>query len=381
MNENSTPAGPEVIDSDREVSSPEADVDPRGNPVRRTTLVVLVICVLLFFWYLLADRFAPWTDQGRVQAFVVPISFKVSGRVTKVHVKQDQQVQAGDVLAEIRPVDYELTLKEAEAALEQATQNIGASVEQVTAAKAKVEKSRAELAYVEKQAERYIKLAAKGVVAKADEERARAEVKKAQATLKNAEADLDKAKQRLGDEGENNPKIQQARAAVEQARVNLAATKLRAPSNGGVTNLLVHEGEFANAGSPLMTFVSFDEVWIQANLRENSLGHLQIGGEVEIALDSAPGQVFPGKVSSIGFAVEQPSTGKPGELVVIKSSSSWLRDAQRFPVTIHFSDGVPRGLVRVGGQADVQFYTEGSTLLNGLGRLWLRLMSLFSYVH
>jgi len=361
----------------------EESSSPSTNPVRRITLLVLAVCVLLFIWYLMADRYAPWTDQGRVQAFVVPISPKVPGRVIKVDVQQDQVVKAGELLAEINPRDYELAVKKAQASLEQATQNIGASADSVNSAEAKLEKARAERAFVEKQAERYIELAAKGVVAQADADKAKAEVKKATATVNSAQSDLYRARERLGEEGENNPKIRNAAAALDRARTDLAATRLTAPTDGGITNLLVDEGQFANAGAPLMTFVAFDEVWVQANLRENSLGHIKIGGKVEIALDSAPGEVFSGEVSSIGFAVDQPSGGEAGELVSIKASSGWLQDAQRFPVRVKVTDERVRGrgLIRVGGQADVQFYTEGSAVLNSLGWLWIRLISLFSYVH
>ena len=381
MNDNNVQPdqGEVTADSPAAVENPSPAVDP----VRRITLLVLAVCGLLFIWYLLADRYTPWTDQGRVQAFVVPISPKIPGRVVEVYVHQDQVVKAGELLAEINPRDYELAVKKAQASLEQATQNIGASADSVDAAKAKLEKAKAELNFVEKQAARYIGLAAKGVVAQADADKAKAEVKKAQATVTSAQSNLSRARERLGEEGENNPKIRQAAATLDRARTDLAATRLRAPTNGGITNLLLEKGQYANAGAPLMTFVSFDEIWVQANLRENSLGHIKIGDKVEIALDSVPGEVFSGEVESIGFAVDQPSGGKAGELVSIKGSSGWLQDAQRFPVRVKFTDDRirGRGLIRVGGQADVQFYTEGSTVLNGLGWLWIRLISLLSYVH
>ena len=70
-----------------------------------------------------------------------------------------------------------------------------------------------------------------------------------------------------------------------------------------------------------------------------------------------------------------------GELPTITESSGWLRDSQRFPVIIKFVDDASRGLRRVGGQADVMIYTGDRTLLNALGWLWIRLMSVLSYVY
>ena len=83
-----------------------------------------------------------------------------------------------------------------------------------------------------------------------------------------------------------------------------------------------------------------------------------------------------------GYAVQQPTQGAPGSLVTVKTSSGWLRDAQRFPVIIRFDDDSARGYRFIGGQADVQIYTQKSNaLLNGLGSAWIRLMSWLSYVY
>ena len=130
-----------------------------------------------------------------------------------------------------------------------------------------------------------------------------------------------------------------------------------------------------------MTFISGTDVWIKAYLRENSLSNLKVGNEVEIALDVAPGKIFKGELVTIGYGVSQDSGGKTGELETVKSNSGWLRDAQRFPVTIKFTDDSTKGFRRHGGQADVQIYTGDHFLVNPLGRIWIRLMSLLSYVY
>ncbi len=359
-----------------------ADETKKPDPVKKWTRIVLVICVLLFLWYVLADRLAPWTDQARVQGFVIPMATKVSGRVKKVNVVQDQIVQEGDLLVQIDPRDYELAVQRAEAALERAGQDIGAGTDAVAVAQAKLTEARTQLDYIQIQAKRYLALAEKGTISKAEADRANAELTKAQAQAASAKAELDKAKEELGQEGRDNPKIRDAIAALEKARRDLNGTSLKAPMDGGITNLTVQVGYYAKAGQPLMTFVSARDVWVQANLRENSIANLEVGDPVDIALDVAPGRIFPGKVSSIGFAVNQPSGGAIGQAVTIKVTSGWLRDAQRFPVIIEFADDSAYGLRRAGGQADVQVYTQSSNwILNSLGWLWIRLMSLLSYVY
>ena len=172
-------------------------------------------------------------------------------------------------------------------------------------------------------------------------------------------------------------------AALRHARIDLAHTKIRAPTDGGITNLKIDQGYYANKGTPVMTFVSFDDVWIQANLRENSILNIKSGDRVELTLDTVPGRIYRGTVFSSGFAVQSPSEADVGEAIVIRSSSGWLRDAQRFPVIIHFDqEDFPQGYRRAGGQADIQIYTQKSNwLLNGLGWLRIRLSSWLSYVY
>jgi multidrug resistance efflux pump len=168
---------------------------------------------------------------------------------------------------------------------------------------------------------------------------------------------------------------------LKQAQINLSETKLYAPSDGGITNLTVDEGFYAKSGTALMTFISGTDVWVKAYLRENSLSNLKIGDPVEILLDVAPGKIFKGEVSTIGYGVSQPSGGATGELETVQADSGWLRDAQRFPVIIKFSDDNSRGIRRHGGQADVQIYTGDHFIVNTLGRIWIRLMSYLSYVY
>lgn len=363
-------------------ASTQSEPKKTSDPVRRFTWVLSVVVLVLFIWYVFADRFAPWTDQARVQAWIVPITPKVSGKVEEVKVVQDQLVKAGDQLVKIDPDKYKLALQRAEAALELAGQDIGAGTAAVATAQAELVEAKANLAEIRVQVARVEAVEKKGAISKAEADRARAERAKARAQVTSAEAELEKAKHQLGSQGEDNPKIRDALAALGQARIDLADTEIRAPTDGGITNLKIDEGYYANAGSPLMTFVSFSDTWIQANFRENSIGNIQIGDPVEIALDMAPGEVFKGKVFSRGYAVQQSSGGAAGEAAAIKGDSGWLRDAQRFPVIVQFEDDSSRGYKFVGGQADVQVYTQKSNwILNGLGGLWIRLMSLLSYVY
>lgn len=359
----------------------ETSNDNAPDPVRKISKYVLIVVAILFIWYVVADRIAPWTDQARVQAYVIPIVPQVSGRVVEVNVVKDQIVEPGDVLLKINPSDYQLEVESAEAALELAGQEIGAGTASVTTAQAKLVEAMTNLEHAKTQSVRVFELEKKQVMSKSEGDKARAVVKQAESQVDSARAELEKARQSLGVKGEANPRIRSAIADLKKAQLDLSRTAIRAPSKGGITNLQVEEGYHASAGVPLMTFIEFDNVWIQANMRENNIANIEQGDPVDIVLDVAPGKVFRGRVSSVGFAVDSAATGEIGGLASVEGKSGWLRDAQRFPVIITFDDDSASGLRRLGGQSDVLVYTSNNWIINPLGWLYIRLLSWLSYVY
>ena len=132
-----------------------------------------------------------------------------------------------------------------------------------------------------------------------------------------------------------------------------------------------------------MTLVAMEDVWISANYTENNLGHIQVGTPVEILFDVLPGKIFPGVVRSIGLGVSGSNAPSPGTLPTIDNNRDWLRQAQRFPVIVSF-DAQQEGLrqqLRIGGQVSVIAYSEGHGILKLLGKLYIRIMSWFSYAY
>jgi multidrug resistance efflux pump len=351
------------------------------DPVRKITKYILVFSALVFIWYIVADRHAPWSDQARVQTYVIPIVPQVSGRVTEVMVKQDQIVSPGDILFKIDPSDYELAVENAEAALELAGQEIGAGMASVVTAQAQLVVAETNVEHVNAQSARVFEMEEKNVLSHSDGDKARAAIKQSKAQVISAEANLDKAKQALGKEGNDNPRIRAAMAQLKKAQLDLSRTVVFAPSYGGITNLQIDTGFYAKAGAASMTFIEGNNAWVQVNLRENNLANLAIGNSVEIALDVNPGAIYQGKISSIGFAVDTSSTSAVGGLATVESKTGWLRDAQRFPVMITFDDDSTKGKRRLGGQADVQIYTGDNWFVNSLGWLWIRVLSILSYVY
>ncbi|RDH83079.1 MAG: HlyD family secretion protein [endosymbiont of Galathealinum brachiosum] len=366
------------MSEEKSVTSDTQELDP----VRKVTRYMLYVVMALFVWYIAADRISPWTDQARVQAFIIPVVPEVSGKIVDINIKKDQVVQPGDLLLSIDASDYELAVEVAETALELAGQETGARTALVSTAQAKLVEAETNLNHIKTQSARVFELEKEQVLSQSDGDKARAAVKNAYAQLDSAKANLEKEKQALGKKGNENPRIRAALSDLKIAQLNLSRTKIVAPSFGGITNLLIDVGYYANTGAPVMTFIEFNNVWIQADFRENNLANMKPGDSVEILLDVAPGEVFSGTVSTIGFAVNNGKTGNVGDLATVKGKSGWLREAQRFPVIISFdNDERLKGLRRLGGQADVLVYTGNNWVINPLGWVWMRVLSLFSYVY
>lgn len=350
------------------------------DPAATWTKRVLILCVLFFVWYLLADHFTPYTSLARVRGYVVPVVPEVSGMITEVNVGINDLVSDGEVMVVIAKDDYLLAVEEARAALEKAGQGVGASTADVAGATAKVAEAKADLDYQTIRAERIIRAEKTGAVSKQEADEARTSVELAKTRVANAQASLEQARQSLGEVGANNVDIRAAEAALEDAELDLARTVIKAPGSGGVTNMMLDAGQYAKAGQPLMTFVSDRTVWIEAHLRENSIGRIKEGDPVDIVLDVAPGKIFKGTVQSVGYGVDWGGSNSAAELPSIGGSKDWLRDPQRFPVIISFVDDSTKGLRREGGQADVMVYTGNNGLLNGVAKIWMKIVSITTYV-
>ena len=204
----------------------------------------------------------------------------------------------------------------------------------------------------------------------------------AQTQLVAAQANLEKATQDLGRLGEENVRVMEAQAAVEQAEINLRRTTVLAPDDGVVTDVRVNRGNFAAAGAPQMTFIATHNIWVQADFTENNLGHIRAGNQVAIVFDALPGQVFEGRVRSAGFGVAVDSAPL-GNLPSVENDRQWLRDAQRFPVLVDFQipDARKRGAIRVGAQASVVVYTGDGWFFNGIAAFQVWLASILTYLY
>ena len=360
----------------------ESSVEKKADPVKNITKIIFSIVIIIFIWYLFADRYAPFTEQARTKTLTIPLVPKVSGYLSEIGAGMHSIVEEGDLLFQIDKKPFELSVKKAKAYLDNVSQQVGALSATVKAAAGRLGVSKAQLDRAQRNFDRTQQVLKKnpGALSQADLDQTETTLAQAIERVSSSEADLEKAKQQLGISGEENAQLREAIVALEQVEYDLAQTSFYAPSNGIIESYNLYNGYYAQAGKALVTFIPLNTGWIEADFRENSLANINAGDEVEFALDILPGEVFKGEVKSVGYGVSYGEKNDKGSLPKINSTQSWLRDPQRFPVIIEITDKKVKEQIRYGGQADVIVYAGDSSILNFIGWFQIRISSLLSYV-
>jgi multidrug resistance efflux pump len=366
--------------------NPAAAPEDAARAVRLGGVAISTVILLSLAWYLLADRYTPYTTQARVAGYVVGVAPEVAGTIAEVWVKNNQDVAAGQKLFAIDDSQYRIALAKANADLDSARRQVGAGSASVEAARANLSAAQANELKARQDAARLARLYEEdpGTISVRRLEVSRASLEQARAQVRAAQADIQRAIEQMGGaDAESNTILNTALTAVEKAELDLANTVVTAPARGLITDLRADIGQFAGAGSPVMTLISIHDVWITAEFTENNLGNLRVGSPVEIVFDVLPGNVFEGRVRSIGLGVSAGQAPPAGTLPTIDNDRNWLRQAQRFPVIVGFDPGQESRLreqLRIGGQASVMAFSDGHGVLALLGKGYLRFMSWLSYL-
>ncbi|MEI6162020.1 MAG: HlyD family secretion protein [Roseococcus sp.] len=366
------------------MTEPEATQD--APPARRSrsglwvgmglvALLLLALGVNIAF-----DRFTPYTSEATLQAPVIGVVANVSGDITAVEVVDNRRVSAGDLLFEIDPQRYAAAVAQAEANLADAGQRVGASTAAIGATEARLLDARASFSNARDQTARTMELVRRGVYPQARADEAAARLASAQAAVTAGEAGVEEARRRLGPAGEDNPAIRLARAQLARALIDLAATRVKAPQDGMVTNTVLTVGQYAASGRSLVTIVDVASAWVIANLPENALGRLRQGDAVEIVLDALPGRVLRGRVDSVASGVNQTiAASLQGELPRVEDRRRWLRGPQRMPVRIHIDEDLTQLPIRAGARAGLVIYTSEARVMAVVAAAWIRFVSVMRF--
>ena len=379
---------------DRDYSPPA-----RRNPKRRRNFVIVgVIAVALvagvFLWRYLSSYES--TDDAQADVHLYPVSARISGYVVRVNVDDNQWVEKGTVLVEIDPKDYEVAVAQAQANLANAEataqslnitvpitsvnsssqlQSTASDIEntkagviaaerQLSAAHAQLEEAQANDVRAQDDLHRYKLLVDKREVAEQVYDQALAAAKSSTAAVAAALANesaaqqfVQQARSRLVQADANHQyaetgpqqvsssrararaaiaDVEQKRALLEQALLNLQYTKIFAPVSGEVNKTVV-VGLNVQPGQQLLTVVPLDEVWVTANFKETQLKHMRVGQKAEIHVDST-GRTLKGHVNSIAGATGPLFSLLPPE----NATGNYVKIVQRIPVKIVLEPGENR---------------------------------------
>jgi multidrug resistance efflux pump len=351
------------------------------------TGAVVLAAVAVALWKYWDYVVNPWTRDGQVRADVIQVTPRVTGPIVELPIRDNQFVQAGELLFRIDPRTYEADLARVRAQLDETGDTVQALEKQVEAAKAAVEVARGNIARAESQLvgydatiardkaeyERQQDLLPKKATSRRALESARAnyevslqqkrsaeaQVLQSRANLAEAEADLAEVEAKLGKLGEENPQLRVALAALRQTELNLEFTEVRAPADGYVTNLNLRLGSQAVANQPALALVDVSSFRVDGFFRENRVGPIEPGDRAVVTLMSYPDTPLTGYVDSIGWGIAQEdgSTG-PDLLPNVSPTFEWIRLAQRVPVRIHLDDVPDSVQLRVGTTCSVLVMTD-----------------------
>jgi membrane fusion protein (multidrug efflux system) len=370
----------------------------KGAKRRRNIIIVAAVVVLLvgglFLWRYLSSYES--TDDAQADVHLYPVSARISGYVIRVNVDDNQWVQKGTVLVEIDPTDYEVAMTQAQAALQSAeatAQSLNITVpitsvntssqlrstasditsadagiiaaqKQLTAAHAQLEQAEANDVRAQDDLHRYKLLVDKREVAEQVYDQALATAKASTAAVAAARANesaaqqfVEQAQSRLVQaqashkSAETGPQqvsstrarvraaiadVEEKRALLAQAQLNLQYTKIVAPVTGEVNKTVV-VGLNVQPGQQLLTVVPLQEVWVTANFKETQLRHMRVGQKADIHVDSN-GRTLKGHVDSIAGATGPLFSLLPPE----NATGNYVKIVQRIPVKIVLEPGENR---------------------------------------
>ncbi|GIU15748.1 HlyD family secretion protein [Shewanella sp. MBTL60-007] len=313
---------------------------------------VLIIALLTggYYWWTQVRNFES-TDNAYVESDISHISVKVPGYVTATFVTDNQHVKKGQLLAQLEDSQYRAKVAQNQAVLASAkaklqTLNAQVDLQQalITQAQASVVAAEAERVRSQQQLTRASKLKAKNYSSQDA-------VDEAQAAFESATAHVDEmhaalvAKQRElkvynAQLVEADSSVEQARAGLQLAQIQLADTQITAPFTGVVGKRGAQQGQYVQPGQAIYSLVPDEAVWITANFKETQIAKMHAGQKVAIELDAFSGKTFSGVIDSLS-----PASGAKFSLLPAENATgNFTKIVQRIPVRIRLDDNAAQKL-------------------------------------
>jgi membrane fusion protein, multidrug efflux system len=281
------------------------------------------------------------TDDAYVRADVAQVTARIPGTIVVLAVEENAHVQQGDLLLKLDREEYELKLREAEAAVARSIRTVEEMKAMILTAESRLAVAQAEYAQLRLDHSRAEQLAGRDVVPKERLDRARTALHAGESRVQAARREVDRARAALGvpldAPATSTAIVRQAVATRDVAALQLSYTEVRAPITGVVARRTIEVGQRIQPGQPLMMVVPLGRVYVEANFKETQLAAVRVGQPAEIVADVYPGFVYRGHVESLA-----PGSGAAFALLPPENATgNWVKVVQRVPVRIALDEPPP----------------------------------------
>ena len=349
-------------------SQPKPAPRSRRRRHRLTLFVAAPIVAILgaLFIYLHGGRYET-TDDAYIQSVRVQVSANVPGRVVAVGVTNNQRVRAGQLLFSLDPAPYQAMVDEAAAKLASARLQIGSLQANLRQGASELKAAQDRLHFAERERDRQKELFAEGISSQAQYDTAALAAVAARQQIETVVQQNASVLASLGGEAgrpvDENPIVREAQAALDQAKLKLGYTIIRAPQDGIVTKVdQLPVGEYVDASKPVFTLVGAS-LWIEANFKEDQLHHMRVGQPATVKLDAFPDLHLTARLASFS-----PGTGNTFSLLPPENATgNWVKVTQRLPVEFTLSQPPANTLLHAGLSAAVTVDTGHRRHLFGEG--------------
>lgn len=295
----------------------------------------LIVAMAGSGWYLWQEKYGQWyvtTENAALAGNLVHVSAQVEGTVTAIATEQSDRVKAGQVLVELLKTDAEIALQSAVQELALAVREVNALAEQVNRFSADVAQKQVLYRNASEEYERRLALSQRKLVSTEELDESRTRFEQYKGALDLSQSLLSEARITLGDQPiMSHPGILNARAKVRKAYTDLHRHNVIAPASGIVARRTVQVGQRVKVGAPLFAVVDLDDVWVEANFKENQLRNLHMGQPVEMTSDMyGEDVVFKGEIAGSAMGTGALFSVLPPQ----NATGNWIKIVQRVPVRI-----------------------------------------------
>ena len=326
----------------------------------RLFLLALGPTILLLiggYYYATGGRFIS-TENAYVKADKIAISADVSGRVSNIHVGENQYVAKDQLLFSLDKSLLLIERQEITAELSIIRADINTLQKLYAAKLTELRNGEKSATFFKKEFDRRVQLMKRGVVTQNRFDAAGSNIERARGRADGIRQELGEMLAKLGGEPEmeveSHPRVLEAKARLERVELNLADTEIRAPVSGYITKHDLQTGEYVVAGKPVFSIVGGDKVWVEANLKETELTHVRVRQEVKITVDAYPKQVWKAEVASIS-----PATGAEFSILPPQNATgNWVKVVQRIPIRVAIIQPAGEPKLRAGMSVVVEIDTK-----------------------